>query len=95
MAKGRVSVRRAYDEPSADDGTRVLVDRVWPRGLAKQAARLDDWAKDVAPSPSCASGTATTQSSSRSFADAIEPSCAACPAGTHWIRCGRWPGTRH
>ena len=45
-----VRVRRVYDEPSPDDGTRVLVDRVWPRGLRKDAARLDEWAKDVAPS---------------------------------------------
>jgi uncharacterized protein YeaO (DUF488 family) len=45
-----VRVRRVYDEPSSQDGTRVLVDRVWPRGLRKDAARLDEWAKDVAPS---------------------------------------------
>ena len=45
-----VRVRRVYDEPSAADGARVLVDRVWPRGLRKDATRLDDWAKDVAPS---------------------------------------------
>jgi len=45
-----VRVRRVYDEPTAEDGTRVLVDRVWPRGLRKDAARLDEWAKDVAPS---------------------------------------------
>jgi len=45
-----VRVRRVYDVPSPDDGTRVLVDRVWPRGLRKDAARLDEWAKDVAPS---------------------------------------------
>jgi uncharacterized protein YeaO (DUF488 family) len=45
-----VRVRRVYDEPSAADGTRVLVDRVWPRGLRKDALKLDDWAKDVAPS---------------------------------------------
>ena len=43
-------MRRVYDEPSAADGARVLVDRVWPRGLRKAAAHLDDWAKDVAPS---------------------------------------------
>jgi uncharacterized protein YeaO (DUF488 family) len=43
-------VHRVYDKPSRADGTRVLVDRVWPRGLRKDAARLDDWAKDVAPS---------------------------------------------
>lgn len=45
-----IRVRRVYDEPSPADGARVLVDRVWPRGLRKDAARLDDWAKDVAPS---------------------------------------------
>ncbi len=45
-----IRVRRVYDNPSPDDGARVLVDRVWPRGLRKDAARLDDWAKDVAPS---------------------------------------------
>ncbi|KUJ66611.1 hypothetical protein ACZ90_34930 [Streptomyces albus subsp. albus] len=46
----RVRVRRVYDTPEADDGARVLVDRLWPRGLAKEDARLDDWAKDAAPS---------------------------------------------
>ena len=45
-----IRIRRVYEEPSPKDGTRVLVDRVWPRGLRKDAARLDDWAKDVAPS---------------------------------------------
>jgi uncharacterized protein YeaO (DUF488 family) len=45
-----IRVRRVYDEPAADDGARVLVDRIWPRGLRKEAAHLDDWAKDVAPS---------------------------------------------
>jgi len=45
-----IRVRRVYDEPSAADGTRVLVDRIWPRGLRKDAIRLDDWAKDAAPS---------------------------------------------
>jgi uncharacterized protein YeaO (DUF488 family) len=46
----RIRVRRAYEPPSPDDGARVLVDRIWPRGLRKDAARLDEWAKDVAPS---------------------------------------------
>jgi uncharacterized protein YeaO (DUF488 family) len=45
-----IRVRRVYEEPSAQDGARVLVDRVWPRGLRKDALRLDEWAKDVAPS---------------------------------------------
>jgi uncharacterized protein YeaO (DUF488 family) len=45
-----VRVRRVYDRPSAADGARVLVDRLWPRGLAKDTVQLDDWAKDAAPS---------------------------------------------
>lgn len=49
-SKPKVRVRRVYDEPEAQDGRRVLVDRIWPRGLAKARAELDDWCKDVAPS---------------------------------------------
>lgn len=45
-----VQVRRAYEEPEPGDGTRVLVDRLWPRGLSKAKAALDAWCKDVAPS---------------------------------------------
>lgn len=43
-------VRRAYEEPAPDDGRRVLVDRLWPRGLAKADAAVDEWLKAVAPS---------------------------------------------
>lgn len=46
----RIRVRRVYDLPSPDDGFRVLVDRMWPRGVRKDAADFDEWAKDVAPS---------------------------------------------
>lgn len=46
-----VAVRRIYDEPTDRDGVRVLVDRIWPRGLSKSAAHLDEWCKAVAPSP--------------------------------------------
>ena len=45
-----VRVRRVYDEPAPADGARVLVDRLWPRGVSKERAHLDDWLKDVAPS---------------------------------------------
>jgi uncharacterized protein YeaO (DUF488 family) len=45
-----VILKRAYEKPSASDGTRVLVDRLWPRGVKKEAAALDAWLKDVAPS---------------------------------------------
>ncbi|MET4705226.1 DUF488 family protein [Frigoribacterium sp. UYMn621] len=50
MTSTRVKVRRAYEEPHPTDGTRVLVDRLWPRGLSKERAHLDEWCKDVAPS---------------------------------------------
>ena len=42
--------KRIYDPPAADDGWRVLVDRLWPRGVSKAAAQLDEWARDLAPS---------------------------------------------
>jgi uncharacterized protein YeaO (DUF488 family) len=45
-----VRLKRAYTPPSSDDGVRVLVDRLWPRGLRKSEAAIDHWLKDVAPS---------------------------------------------
>ena len=48
---GAIAIKRVYDPPAADDGFRVLVDRLWPRGMTKEAAALDLWAKDLAPSP--------------------------------------------
>ncbi|MEU0202902.1 MULTISPECIES: DUF488 family protein [unclassified Streptomyces] len=45
-----VRVRRVYDPPEPEDGVRVLVDRLWPRGLAKDAARVDEWPKEITPS---------------------------------------------
>jgi uncharacterized protein YeaO (DUF488 family) len=50
VGKAEVRVRRVYDEPAPDDGIRVLVDRIWPRGLTKAKAGLDDWCKNAAPS---------------------------------------------
>lgn len=46
----RIQLRRVYDPPEPDDGQRVLVDRLWPRGVSKERADLDEWCKDVAPS---------------------------------------------
>lgn len=45
-----VRLKRAYEAAEAADGTRILVDRLWPRGVSKQEAALDDWMKDIAPS---------------------------------------------
>lgn len=49
-AAHHVTVGRVYDEPSPADGARVLVDRIWPRGLSKAKAQLSEWCKAVAPS---------------------------------------------
>lgn len=45
-----IRIKRVYDPPERDDGARVLVDRIWPRGLSKDAAALTQWLKDIAPS---------------------------------------------
>jgi uncharacterized protein YeaO (DUF488 family) len=45
-----IRIRRIYDPPSVDDGRRVLVDRLWPRGLSRTSAGIDEWLKEIAPS---------------------------------------------
>ena len=45
-----VKIKRAYEKPALKDGQRILVDRLWPRGLKKETARIDHWLKDLAPS---------------------------------------------
>lgn len=45
-----IKLKNAYAEPTPDDGRRILVDRLWPRGLSKEKLQLDDWLKEVAPS---------------------------------------------
>jgi len=45
-----IRIKRVYDPPAPDDGRRVLVDRLWPRGVARVEARIDEWLKEIAPS---------------------------------------------
>jgi uncharacterized protein YeaO (DUF488 family) len=45
-----IEIKRVYDDPDPDDGSRILVDRIWPRGVSKADAHLDAWVKEVAPS---------------------------------------------
>jgi uncharacterized protein YeaO (DUF488 family) len=47
-----IRLKRIYDSPAADDGMRILVDRLWPRGIAKEKAKIDLWLKEIAPSDS-------------------------------------------
>ena len=46
----KIPLKRVYEEPAKEDGTRILVDRLWPRGLTKEKAHVDLWLKEVAPS---------------------------------------------
>lgn len=50
IAAANVRLKRAYDPPAASDGTRILVDRLWPRGVSKANAAIDQWDKSIAPS---------------------------------------------
>lgn len=50
VAAGNIRLKRAYEPAAADDGTRILVDRLWPRGVSKDEAAVDLWLKDLAPS---------------------------------------------
>jgi uncharacterized protein YeaO (DUF488 family) len=45
-----IAIKRVYDSPAESDGVRLLVDRLWPRGLKKEEARIDEWLRDLAPS---------------------------------------------
>jgi len=46
----KIKIKRAYEDASKNDGVRILVDRIWPRGLSKEDANLEDWIKEIAPS---------------------------------------------
>ena len=48
--KSRITLKRAYEPPAASDGKRILVERLWPRGIRKEALKLDRWLREVAPS---------------------------------------------
>ena len=58
---GKLQWKRVYDAPEESDGYRISIDRLWPRGLKKEAAELSDWAKDIAPSTDCAKSTITAK----------------------------------
>jgi len=50
IAANHVRIKRAYEPPASEDGRRILVDRLWPRGLKKANAAIDEWVKEIAPS---------------------------------------------
>lgn len=50
ISTDNVKLKRAYEPSAADDGTRILIDRLWPRGITKKRAAIDQWMKDISPS---------------------------------------------
>ena len=70
VSAANVKLKRAYEPPSAEDGTRVLVDRLWPRGVSKQKASLDRWMKEIAPSTELRKWLAHDPEQGRNFAAA-------------------------
>lgn len=88
-----IKVKRVYEPPSRADGRRILVDRIWPRGLSKDAAKLDAWLKEVAPSAELRTwfghDPAKWDAFKRKYfaelnhnADALEPLLETCAHGT-------------
>ncbi|MFF7051342.1 DUF488 domain-containing protein [Streptomyces griseorubiginosus] len=72
-----VRVRRVYDPPEPADGVRVLVDRLWPRGLSKDAARVDAWPKELTPSTELRRWYHAGEGSYEEFAERYEAELAA------------------
>ena len=69
-----IRIKRVYEQPSHEDGKRILVDRLWPRGLSKEKASVDLWLKDIAPAPCCANGLIMIRVNGLSLSSAISVS---------------------
>lgn len=85
-----VNVRRVYEPPEPDDGVRVLVDRLWPRGLSKEAARVDEWPKVLTPSTELRRWYHAQEDPSDTFEEfrrRYEAELAAPGAAEPWRRC--------
>ncbi len=76
----RFEIKRVYDEPADDDGVRVLVDRLWPRGVSKERAHLELWLKEVAPSPPLRTAFAHQEERFAEFRAAYEAELESNPA---------------
>lgn len=69
---GELRWKRIYDTAEEDDGFRILIDRLWPRGISKADAQLGDWARDVAPSAALRSAYHKNETDYKTFAEAYE-----------------------
>lgn len=79
IAAANVRLKRAYEQPARDDGMRILIDRLWPRGVRKADAALDQWAKELAPSTALRKwfghDPARWQEFRRRYADEVRQHC--------------------
>src|SRR4051794_38529048 len=82
-------IKRVHDDPSPEDGYRVLVDRLWPRGVSKERAALDQWLKDVAPSTGLRQWYHSGAGDFDAFAERYRAELAASPAVEDLRRIGR------
>ncbi|HLL36076.1 MAG TPA: DUF488 family protein [Streptomyces sp.] len=85
-----VRVRRVHEPPDPDDGLRVLVDRLWPRGVSKDAARVDEWPKDLTPSVELRRWYHAGEGSYEEFARRYEAELAAPEAAEALARARAW-----
>lgn len=88
-----IRLKRAYDPPASDDGARILVDRLWPRGVKKEALALDLWLKAIAPSPALRTWFGHRDERFVEFAQRyraeLEANTAAVAILDDWLRKGR------
>lgn len=80
-----VTVKRAYEAASREDGFRVLVDRLWPRGVSREAAHVDLWAREIAPSPGLRTWFGHDPRRFREFAERYRAELARSPAHEPFI----------
>ncbi|MDQ0574929.1 DUF488 domain-containing protein [Agromyces albus] len=83
------TMKRVYEPPDASDGYRVLVDRLWPRGVRKERAELDEWVKDVAPSPGLRTEWHQNRERFDEFAERYREELDANPAAEALLATGR------
>jgi len=72
-------VKRIYDPPSPEDGVRILVDRLWPRGISKEQAAVDEWMREIAPSPELRTWFGHRPERFQAFSESYEQELAADP----------------
>jgi uncharacterized protein YeaO (DUF488 family) len=96
-AHGELRVKRVYEPASEEDGARLLVDRLWPRGLTKEKARVDAWLKDVAPSDrlrkAVHAGELDFEAFERAYADELREEPASSAIATIRARLAEGPVT--